>query len=723
MLEIESPKAHSLYDDPLRVPNQLSNLLKPSKSFEILGSVDLHGDLEILRVNRTSQEAELWTVRLSAKWPVLFLGNSDSPWTKKGEFLYYCQGNYLEAISSGEKAVLDRGRFAKGAISGSVHLQDPSRLRIPFKRTTVADDKLMDAFIWGLSFRLHQTIIFTRNSTAGSVPLKLDGLYFPLFSIGAFQTVAVAVIPLRIDYDLDDLDDMILTKPAGSKRIPHTLFLTLINWKPSPSNSTFTPEIKRLHTLVPRLECKRSELSRFSFHFSPSTNQLFCCLLTGITRYSSVFEFDPSPFGPQMTWFSPNLSELLETESSPVPHTLELRQKATGSSWKVHYDIFLQHPGINTRSLIETRLVPTIENSQHGAPSISYFLRYLYFSHALLPSYPYYNFTYARDAIELSRSIGLDCNYLHWMMKNKIVPFLSNSELLSLAMTSCSSSTPTNCLPAIDILIERCKSTVTLPEMLAALENFELNKNITPTTRNLLGAKMILYFSPNASMTVPISEISDKRPSMKALPLVFVKTIPECPPEDVHSYIFSIEGKREQGAFISYSWLLYPQWKWFKRLVNSNCLETLSRHVVMPKDLSSDMLRLILSVSHGSYLGLSSLSIVPETELLTLYLFCSELQLDDSPAYGLFVKDCFDTLIASVTNQNCIGKAIEWWKSGCLPNQALLLHALKVVCANMHIKPIIEWLDVPHDLQLVLTTLYKHGEHSAHFKDLASKGR
>jgi len=65
------------------------------------------------------------------------------------------------------------------------------------------------------------------------------------------------------------------------------------------------------------------------------------------------------------------------------------------------------------------------------------------------------------------------------------------------------------------------------------------------------------------------------------------------------SYIFCIADK--DGYIESHDWIMYPQWKFFRRMVDSNMAETQTRLITLPSSFPLDLLVNILSLLHALY--------------------------------------------------------------------------------------------------------------------------
>lgn len=70
-----------------------------------------------------------------------------------------------------------------------------------------------------------------------------------------------------------------------------------------------------------------------------------------------------------------------------------------------------------------------------------------------------------------------------------------------------------------------------------------------------------------------------------------------------NSFLFGISEHPEHGYFIVQGWLLYLQWSWFRRLINSKLEESRSGVVLMPSELSPKALRSILQAAHSMQIG------------------------------------------------------------------------------------------------------------------------
>lgn len=689
---------------------EISATTAPCISYSAINSANA---LEIVRMNTFTGEATLQfsavgmtmtsAIAVSDEWTDgAQLGKNSSIALKKGISIYFTTKDAIYFVNEGGKLKCINSDIPElylhhPALLYPHYLRNDLKTReTPQKREENAEqqenEKTTDTWTWanetyGTTDGTTKACRLVNLSTGRIVPFYGKWL-IPLFTMWPRKTLAVG--------------------PGTASTDPHLLLM--VDWNPpSAYNPSPSPSVSTIASLP---------MNALHYSFDTTGYQLHCFGEQKVFSYPNALHIYPARFEPQSRLFSPDLSALLRAQQYPIPYDLVLSQKATKSSWNVHYHILQRHDGLETPQKIDSKLVPLIENSTLSSDSILFFLRFLYFDRSLDSGDSNNLFVQIIQAIELCREIGIDARYLHFIL-GQVVADISNADLLRHIMDLWTLSPDPETFPAMGVLANRCRKHVTDEELLEALATF---KSVATSPENyLVGAKMILYFSPSSAKPVTVPYISDYLPSISPLPLYWdesLSSLPSAPPDDPSAYIFVIDGKEDQGGVLSYSWLLYPQWKWFERLVNSNLEETKTRRVVLSARLTPLMLLAVLSVPHGTYSGAATLHELSLEEVTTLYLHSDELQLGNSPSFRQFLNDCRGLLYETISKENCIQRAIEYWEQGISVKDHLSLHTLRIIASILPTMLVPAWLDIPAGLQHIIATYFKHGADSKEFSSL-----
>lgn len=173
---------------------------------------------------------------------------------------------------------------------------------------------------------------------------------------------------------------------------------------------------------------------------------------------------------------------------------------------------------------------------------------------------------------------------------------------------------------------------------------------------------------------------------------------PKCP-KPPFDYIFSIQGL-SGGVQVS-SCVLYPQWRWFERLVKSGLWETKTRNVVLPSFFTPRMLLDILSLPYG-FAPVSTFEFYDENNTLRMYSYCKEYQFDESPCFEFVHQKCKERARKILTEDNSLATMTQLWLAE-LTQTSLFKKAVQLAREYLPLASQSSLQRVPQELRDLLT--------------------
>lgn len=460
---------------------------------------------------------------------------------------------------------------------------------------------------------------------------------------------------------------------------------------------------------LPQEYCEKSR-----FFFDPQSNTLFTSPDPGtsISRYANVFRITskrsnggshtvyPLPMFRKST-FSPDLASLVLDQREGLyclPSDSETTHSVSNTMWKLHNDILRHHTGLNSEVRVR-KMASVIANSGLPSPSISAFLSFLYFSPPADLSKPIDAFMPICHCIQLCNQIGMGnytTSYLLWLLEKKIIPKLPNEVLLQNILTLWfieqdpspeSIATYSESSPLMSLLASRCRKYVTEAEIRNALANFDFQKASASVAQVcVLSSSLTSLLSSTSSTKLKKPELSSSAPWMPSQPLKWddqISVQSRTPPsDDPYAFVFTIEGF-ETGGVVCSSLLLYPQWKWFEKLIKTTfCEEVKTRHVVLPSSFTTTSILAILSAPCGTYREGDAAKYLTQKDMAVIYRYTQQLLLHESPCFAKLASECHNILESSVDDNNCVLKLGEFWESGIGIHFELFAHTLRKVRDN-----------------------------------------
>lgn len=326
------------------------------------------------------------------------------------------------------------------------------------------------------------------------------------------------------------------------------------------------------------------------FAFVPHSNSLLYCSGSGVYSIKTNF-LSPHPPYPRSMPNSPRhlrrapilrrpqLTRLLETPDLVTDFILE--NAATKAKWNLHTQILLFHPGLKLeklKSLIQETIVP--------AASIGSFLRYLYFEQ--IPD------GYGKDFcimmshfIHLASSIGIEASSRLSIDFSASVMSLSDQE---------------RCEALIQVWEDDFwqEEDYVVQDLISGID-LELFKEILPTSGlsiDKLASLAMLVASPCDVPSLSEGELYEA-PGLPSIPIFSVPTPVDPSILLIYSsdFIFVSKESRSKSFSIRTSAIhMYPQWRWFRRLLKFNSAAAKTRVIHLP--LSMNVIKAILETLH-----------------------------------------------------------------------------------------------------------------------------
>lgn len=427
------------------------------------------------------------------------------------------------------------------------------------------------------------------------------------------------------------------------------------------------------------------------FIYLPLANQLIATKESTepseLIRFSDVLPSTLIPFAPNLSiLLKPNPE--LDDDGSGIPHDIDIIHSYSDTKWNAHSYILKAHKGFESRESIESRLLPAILRTALPHTSIDAFLRYLYFAPIDCTDLDK-AFVAIVHSIQLSEQLELATAYLLSELSTRVINELTNESLLSHILTlwfvEQDSSSPTNSTyaatsPLMSMLASRTRSHVSQSEIDTAMAVFEYPKNLSIPHIAQRTSLLTRLISDSSTITLGQPTLSTIGPSMLVVPLEWDDNLDVAsliPPVDPHDYIFCIDGA-PRGGVVSKSWLLYPQWKWFERLMKSKFDETRTRHVVLPSWFTKNIILVVLSTAHGTYREHTAKRMLSMAEVLLLYRHAPQWQFDSSACFAPLYALCTSIALASISDSNYLGGLVNFWNAGIDTTDILFQRALSL---------------------------------------------
>lgn len=440
------------------------------------------------------------------------------------------------------------------------------------------------------------------------------------------------------------LADLMASSAPSSPRQSKFNLLPITSSDDFPMNAayTFGSFFTQLDTATGSVYAKDFYMSQ-PFAFVPHSNSLLYC--SGSGQYSLKPNFlTPHPPYPQSTAISPtsprrapilrrlNLAPLMDSPDLYTDFTLF--QKSTGTSWNLHSQVLLFHPGLKLEWLKKVIL-----ESSAPAASIEAFLRYLYFDDTANTDDKHSCMLLAYSML-LASQIGLD------------------DSRLAIDFSACATALSEQ--DWCDVLIEVWESdnwqeSDYVVQYLVAGVNLDLIKRRMPISG--------LAFDKLASLGVLLDEPCDipsisqfglaEAPGLPSIPIFSVRTPPNPASLLVYSSDFIFVSQETNGESYSVrasSIHMFAQWKWFRRLLKINHRAAETR--VIRLNLSVFVIKAILEPLHG---GRRTPLLEEECEILLqnakLFGLISPDNLPIAP-FAPLINQCRDACFPKITEDN-----------------------------------------------------------------------
>lgn len=407
--------------------------------------------------------------------------------------------------------------------------------------------------------------------------------------------------------------------------------------------------------------------------------------------------------------YKPDFSRLLLPDC-PLPYDFEVTHAASQTTWKLHYYILTKHDGLETNDKVD-QVKKILEKT--NLP-IHTFLHYLYFSidadHLTLDC------TKLCHCIQLCTLTGIDPSHLLWRL-NEHLPVLSSEALIQftiemwLANQNESDSNWLQSSSMMSLLVLKCRKYVTSAEIEQALFNYDFSKVSLGVPQLIkLSSTITSFLSPYSSTNLILPHLNASPPKMvlpgfsrhKDSKLVPDLQFGKRTWQNKYSWAFAAQGDTSNVLCVN-SLVLYPQWKWFEKLVKSNCLEARTRAVEMPKHLTYQAMQIIFDTIYqsASHKSIQSHSFA-EKDLAVIYRFRDELMLSVSFIFADIFKEGLKMLSLPVNRHTCLKMLGLMWDAGLGLSSPLLASALQTTHENRHSLTVAELSILPLPLSLVL---------------------
>lgn len=325
------------------------------------------------------------------------------------------------------------------------------------------------------------------------------------------------------------------------------------------------------------------------FAFVPHSNSLLYCSGSGIYSIKANF-LSPHPPYPRSIPNSPRhlrrapilrrpqLTRLLEFPDLETDLTLE--NIASNSKWSLHTQILLFHPGMQLqklKSIIRETIIPVA--------SIGVFLRYLYFEQ-ISDGYGKDFCIMLSHFIHLASSIGIDASRLSIDFSASVMS-LSDQE---------------RCEALIQVWEDDFwqEEDYVVQDLVSGID-LDLIKEILPTSGlpiDKLASLAMIVASPCDVPSLVEGELYEA-PGLPSIPIFSVPTPIDPTILLIYSsdFIFvSTESRGNSYSIRTSAIHMYPQWRWFRRLLKFDRVASKTRAITLP--LNINVIKAILEPLH-----------------------------------------------------------------------------------------------------------------------------
>ena len=386
-----------------------------------------------------------------------------------------------------------------------------------------------------------------------------------------------------------------------------------------------------------------------AFLFSPASNMMYAWNDTTkvLMRYYNIIspftlnllDIKESPFS--MPEFKLDFSSL---RPALHYHDLILENKYSGLSWNVHKDVLALHMP-NTPDFV-AKLHHVIGSTRIPDGSISAFVDFLYLKPLIAGSEWIKFFAELCHIIFLCEALDIKCSNASSLLETQIEAHLAPTEAADMLFEfwfdpdiewSTSSS--------VINLLARKSSTIEISELLAQLKSCE--KPLTSGVR-----AMELAFKLTSIKSWKLDGLSDSLNVTVPVPSARVLIDPKRSLQYKTDFAF---GADHHWTTVK-GWILYPQWLWFKNLIDSGLEESKTRLVSMPPWVTINIIRAIILTTYQQNTGSALLR---EEEMTLILERGSEIGLVDESKCAVtpfepLVARCQAMLLGTITKHTCL---------------------------------------------------------------------
>ena len=328
-----------------------------------------------------------------------------------------------------------------------------------------------------------------------------------------------------------------------------------------------------------------------------------------------------------------------------LSHDLQLDNKHSNQSWKVHKDILaIRLPNTpenmaKLRALISTTKIPP--------SSIYAFVDFLYFKPLAVGADWIKFVSELCHIVFLCEALDIECPEAISLLETQIEAHLAPIEAADMLFEFWfdpdiewkTSSTVIN-------LLAKKSSTIETPQLLEQLKSCEKPPN------DIVRA-MELAFKLTSMSSWKLEEVTFDDP-LKALSIPSSRILIN--PKRALSCETDFAFASNNHWTIAKGWVLYPRWSWFKRLIDSGLEESKARIITMPAWVTVNIMHTIIKTVYHQY----TTSIQLSNEEMTLILEKGfELDLLDASGevvspFGPLIERCRMMLLRPPTEETCL---------------------------------------------------------------------